>query len=79
MKVVACRLPDLQHEGLRQLAFERNTSIAELIRQAVDAAYREDLEDVRDMEQELARYQADPRVGIDYRRYREERASRVSG
>lgn len=32
-------LSDTEHATLRRLAFERRLSIAELIRQAVDAAY----------------------------------------
>lgn len=77
MKLVVCRLPDEQHEGLRRLAFEQKTSIAELVRRAVEQVYREDLDDIRDMEEELARYQADRTTGVDYGRYREERLGRV--
>jgi predicted DNA-binding protein len=53
-------LPDETHQGLRKLAFEGNTSIAELIRKAVDAVYGEDIEDIRDMEKALAEYEAHP-------------------
>jgi len=49
-------LPDGIHEGLRQLAFDRRVSMAELIRRAVEAAYGEVLEDIRDAEEELAGY-----------------------
>jgi len=60
MKKMMVYLPDEMHEGLRQLAFEHRTSIAELIRRALDAAYGEILEDIRDAEAELALYRADP-------------------
>jgi Arc/MetJ-type ribon-helix-helix transcriptional regulator len=64
MKKMMVYLPDEVHEGLRQLAFEHRTSIAELVRRAVDAAYGEILEDIRDMEAELASYRADPSSAI---------------
>ena len=64
MKKMMVYLPDETHEGLRQLAFEHHTSIAELIRRAVDAAYGEILEDIRDAEAELASYRADPSSAI---------------
>jgi predicted DNA-binding protein len=60
MKRTMIYLPDETHQGLRKLAFEANTSIAELIRKAVDAVYGEDIEDIRDMEEEIAKYQAHP-------------------
>ncbi len=53
-------LPEQTHQGLRKLAFESNTSIAELVRQAVDAVYGEDIEDIRDAEAELVKYLANP-------------------
>jgi len=64
MKKMMVYLPDEVHEGLRQLAFEHRTSIAELVRRAVDAAYGEVLEDIRDMETEIASYRADPSSAI---------------
>ena len=60
MKRTMIYLPDDTHQGLRKIAFEHNTSIAELIRRAVDRAYGEDIEDIRDMEEEMAKYLADP-------------------
>ncbi len=60
MKRTMIYLPDDTHQGLRKIAFEHNTSIAELIRRAVDRAYGEDIEDIRDMEEEMEKYLADP-------------------
>ena len=60
MKRTMIYLPDETHQGLRKLAFEANSSIAELIRKAVDAVYGEDIEDIRDMEKVLAEYRAHP-------------------
>ena len=64
MKRTMIYLPDETHQGLRKLAFETNTSIAELIRKAVDAVYGEDIEDIRVMEEEIARYQTHPESAI---------------
>ena len=66
------------HEGLRKLAFENNTSIAGLIRQAIDLVYGEDIEDIKDMEAELARYQAQPGSAVELDEYLRRRKARVS-
>jgi len=58
MKKTMVYLPDGIHEGLRQLAFDRRVSMAELIRRAVEAAYGEVIDDIRDAEDELADYLA---------------------
>ena len=64
MKRTMIYLPEETHQGLRKLAFEANTSIAELIRKAVEAVYGKDIEDIRDMEEELAYYKAHPESAI---------------
>ncbi len=64
MKRTMIYLPEETHQGLRKLAFETNTSIAELIRKAVEAVYGEDIEDIRVMEEEIANYQAHPESAI---------------
>ena len=78
MKKTMIYLPEETHEGLRELAFENKTSLAELIRQAVDIVYGEDIEDIRDMKEELARYQADPSAAIPLEEYLRQRKARVS-
>ncbi|MFA4837610.1 MAG: CopG family transcriptional regulator [Dehalococcoidia bacterium] len=78
MKRTMIYLPEEIHEGLRRMAFESKTSIAELIRQAVDKAYREDLEDIRDMEEALADYKAHPESAIDFEEYVRQREARES-
>jgi len=77
MKKTMIYLPEETHEGLRQLAFEEKTSIAELIRRAVDAVYGEDIEDIRDMEGELARYRAEPGYAMEFEEYVRQRRARV--
>ena len=78
MKKTMVYLPDETHEGLRQLAFEHRTSMAELVRRAVDAAYSEVLEDIRDAEAELAGYLKDPSTAISLEDFLSERKLRVS-
>ena len=78
MKKTMIYLPEETHEGLRELAFENKTSLAELIRQAVHIVYGEDIEDIRDMEEELAKYRADPGSAIPFEEYLRQRKARVS-
>ena len=77
MKKTMIYLPEETHEGLKRLAFEARTSVAELIRRAIGQAYQEDLEDIRDMEEELAKYRADPSSATDYAEYRRQRLGNV--
>ena len=78
MKTTMIYLPEQTHQGLRKLAFEANTSIAELIRQAVATVYGEDIEDIQDMEEELAKYRANPESAIDLEAYLRQRKAHVS-
>ncbi|MBI2852983.1 MAG: ribbon-helix-helix protein, CopG family [Chloroflexi bacterium] len=64
MKRTMIYLSEEAHEGLRKLAFEANTSIAELVRRAVEAVYGEDIEDIRDGEEELKKYLANPASAV---------------
>ena len=78
MKRTMIYLPEQTHQGLRKLAFEANTSLAELIRQAVDIVYGEDIADIQDMEEELAKYRAHPESAVDLESYLRQRKVRVS-
>lgn len=77
MKRTMIYLPDDTHQGLRKIAFEHNTSIAELIRRAVDKVYGEDIEDIRDMEEEMAKYLADPSSAISWTELRRQKKVNV--
>jgi predicted DNA-binding protein len=77
MKRTMIYLPDETHQGLRKLAFEANTSIAELIRKAVEAVYGEDIEDIQVMEEELAYYKAHPESAIDLNEYLRQKKAHV--
>ncbi len=79
MKKTMVYLPDDLHEGLRRLAFEHRTSMAELIRRAVHAACDEVLEDIRDMEAEIASYREDPSSTISLEDFIAQRKLRVPG
>ncbi len=78
MKRTMIYLPEQTHQGLRKLAFEANTSIAELIRQAIEIVYGEDVVDIQDMEDELAKYRAHPESAVDLEAYLRQRKVRVS-
>jgi len=79
MKKMMVYLPDEVHEGLRRLAFDHRTSTAELIRRAVDTAYGEILEDIRDMEAEIAGYLEDPSTSVSLEEFMAQRNLRVPG
>jgi len=78
MKKTMVYLPEAIHEGLRRLAFEEKSSLAELIRRAVELVYGDDIEDIRDMEEEIARYQAEPGSAVELEEYLRQRKTRVS-
>jgi predicted DNA-binding protein len=78
MKRTMIYLPEELHQGLRKLAFENNKSIAELIRRAVVAVYGEDIEDIRDMEEEMAKYRSNPDSAINLDEYLREKKMNVS-
>ena len=79
MKKTMVYVNEETHRGLRSLAFEKNTSIAELIRKAIDIVYGEDIEDVSDMEEELARYQSQSNSAIELEEYLSRKKASVSG
>ncbi|HUV44918.1 MAG TPA: hypothetical protein VMW13_08830 [Dehalococcoidales bacterium] len=78
MKRTMVYLPEATHQWLRRLAFEADTSLAELIRRAIDTVYGEDIADIQDMEEELAKYRAHPELAIDLEEYLRQRNTRVS-
>ncbi len=79
MKKTMVYVNEETHKGLKKLAFEKDTSIAELIRRAIDIVYGEDIEDVKDMEEELARYQSQPGSAIELEEYLSRKKAGVSG
>lgn len=78
MKKTMVYVDEEVHRGLKKLAFENDTSIAELIRRAVGIVYGEDIEDIRDMENELARYQTQPGSAVGLEEYLSRKQASVS-
>ena len=66
-------LPEELHRNLKHLAVERGTSLTELVREAVDVLYHEDVEDLRIGHQRLAEYRAHPERAASYATYRSHR------
>jgi len=64
------------HRRLKHLAVERGTSLAAMIREAVAALYKEDLEDLRIGRQRLAEYVRHPERSGSYAEYRQRRLKR---
>ncbi len=71
-------LPEALHRGLRHLAIERDSSLTELVRESVEALYREDLEDIRIGRKRLKEYLASPEKAIPYTTYRHRRIRRAA-
>lgn len=69
MKKTMVYISEEMHKGLKELAFEKDTSITELIRKAISVVYGEDIEDIRDMEGELARYRIRPDSAVELEEY----------
>lgn len=69
-------LPDEIHRGLKHLAVEQGTSLAELVREAVEMLYREDMEDLRVARGRLHEYLKRPERAIPYASYRAKRLKR---
>lgn len=66
------------HRGLKHLAIERDTSLTELIREAVEVLYREDLEDLQIGGKRLKEYLAHPEQVVPYAKYRSQRIRRAA-
>jgi hypothetical protein len=68
MKRTVVYLPEELHEGLVKLALENDTSVAELIRKAVEAVYRDDIKDLQDWGEEITG-SWEPKPAIDFSKY----------
>lgn len=79
MKKTMVYVDEETHRGLKKLAFERDSSLAALIRKAIDIVYGEDIEDIKDMEDELARYQSQSGSAIELEEYLSRKKASVSG
>ena len=68
MKRTMVYLPDDLHKNLKRLAVEQESSLASLVREAVETLYREDMEDLAYAREFLVGYK--PGSGKDYGAYR---------
>ncbi len=76
MKKLMVYLDDDCHEDLRALAFKKRTTMAALVRKAIEKTYDEDL-DVLEAERELERFTQDPSTAISLEEYLEKRRHAV--
>lgn len=64
LKRASVSLEDDFHDGLQRLATVQGRSLAGLIRDALETAYSEDIDDARVAREELAAHRADPESAI---------------
>lgn len=66
-------LPDELHKNLKRLAVERDTSMADIIRDAAVAVLEEEREDLADAAKALAEFRRDPASAIPLAEYHRRR------
>ena len=69
-------LPGALHKAIKHLAVERQTSIAKLVQEALEALYREDLEDIRIGRERLQDYLKAAEPFSTYETYRKKSRQR---
>ena len=69
MKKALVYLPPELHEGLRQIAFRRRSTISELVRKALEKVYVDELDAV-EMEKELEEYARDPSSAMSWEEFK---------
>ncbi len=73
MRKTMIYLPDEVHKNLKRLAVERDTSMAELIRDAAVAVLEEEREDLEDAKKALLEFRRDPSSAVDLEAYHRRR------
>lgn len=68
MRKLLLHLPDELHEDLKDLAHQKKKSMGELIRQAIEQTYEDEL-DALLMDRELAAHAGDPLSSISLEQY----------
>ena len=71
-------LPKALHRGLKHLAVEQDTWLTQLVREAVEVLYREDLEDLRIGQKRLKEYLVHPEQAVPYTQYRSRQRRRAA-
>ena len=77
MKRTMILLPADTHKRLRHLAVERETSLGQVVREAVEELIREDWEDIARAEEALKTFK--PGTGTPYEAYRSRRLRGSAG
>lgn len=70
MKRTMVYLPDELHKNLKRLAVERDTTMAELVRDAAIASLEEEREDLEDAGRALAEFRDNPSSAVPLGAYR---------
>lgn len=66
-------LPEALHKAIKHLAVERGTSIAKLVTEALEALYKEDVEDLSVGRDRLEAYSKHPESVVPYPEYKAKR------
>ena len=74
MKKLLVYLPDELHQDLKELAHRRKTAMAELVRQAIEKTYEDQLDGLL-AEREVDAYAADPSTSVSLEDYLARRRS----
>ena len=69
-------LPEALHKAIKHLAVERGTSIAKLVTEALEALYKEDVNDLAIGRERLRAYLKQPEKTVLYSDYRAKRSRR---
>lgn len=69
MKKTMVYLPDDLHKNLKRLAVERDTTMAQLVRDAAVASLEEEREDLEDARRALAEFRDNPSSAVPLRAY----------
>jgi len=69
MKKLLIYLPEELHEGLREIAHRRRTTMSDLIRKAVERVYEDDL-DAIEAEKGLEEYARDPSSAVSWEEFK---------
>lgn len=74
MKKTMVYLPDELHKNLKRLAVERDTSMAEIIRDAAMAVLEEEREDLADARKALQEFRRSPSTAVSLAAYHRRRS-----
>lgn len=69
-------LPEALHRAVKHLAVERGTSMAKLVTEALEALYKEDMDDLAIGRERLEAYLKYPQKAVPYSDYRTKRSKR---